>query len=460
MAGKIECPICQTKLPADMPECPVCGARLADRAAGAASSPDAEVRQQPSQPASSRRLPAYDPALGEDDLYAPGLLRFPWWGILFPIVIVGALVGGLALLGGVALSQQVNPRVTTPTPFGGRTAVPTLALNGPAPTNGPSPTPMPTLMLQTITPLPPTPTPTETPGPCEQIVGQGDNLIILATRCGHNDLDVIDEILDLNGLSSAESLQLGQLILIPWPSPTPGPPPTDEASDQSDAAGGSAETVTVADVAEPTAISNVIPSPTLQPGVGWYTIQAGDNILSIAIQFNANVEILSQLNPEVTFSQCDFGMDSGGANCIVQLYEGQRIRVPAPTPTPTLSPTPSGSETPTPTATPTFNAPSLLSPGDRFLFGAEDIVTLRWVTTGILAEGDVYLVTVTDTTLGEVFTTATTETLLILPQEWQPTDGERHLFTWDVAVGPSNGSGGLASVTFNTPSRMFFWDSR
>ena len=51
------------------------------------------------------------------------------------------------------------------------------------------------------------------------------------------------------------------------------------------------------------------------------------------------------------------------------------------------------------------------------------------------------------------------ETLFILPPEWQPDDGERHMFTWDVAVGPSNGLGDLSSVTFNTPAQMFYWDS-
>lgn len=77
----------------------------------------------------------------------------------------------------------------------------------------------------------------------------------------------------------------------------------------------------------------------------------------------------------------------------------------------------------------------------------------------VLADGDVYRVTVNNTTLDEVYTTTTTETVLILPGEWQPDDGERHMFTWDVAVGLSDGMDNLTSVTFNTPSQMFYWDS-
>ncbi|NPV67161.1 MAG: LysM peptidoglycan-binding domain-containing protein [Anaerolineae bacterium] len=283
---------------------------------------------------------------------------------------------------------------------------------------------------------------------------------MLATRCGHRDLDVIDEILRINGLRSAESLQLGQVILIPWPTPTPGPtaeaPSSDSGSESSldlTAFGGAR------DAGAFTPISEVIPTATLQPGVMWYTVQPRETIIEIALKFDANVEILSQLNPEVTFSQCDFGEDFGGASCIVQLYEGQRLRVPAPTPTPTLSPTPSGSETPTPTPTPTFNAPALYSPGDRYLFRANEIVTLRWTASGMLGPGDLYLVTVTDDTLKTTYTLSSRETMVILPDEWRPADGQRHQFTWKVAVGPADSRGGLASVTFSTPTRQFFWDS-
>ncbi|GAB4527247.1 MAG: hypothetical protein Kow0063_02300 [Anaerolineae bacterium] len=317
----------------------------------------------------------------------------------------------------------------------------------------------PTLFMPTLTPAPPptnTPLPTDTPGPCEQVVQAGDTLLSLASRCGHRHLDVVDAIIDLNGLRSAESIQIGQRIFIPWPTPTPGGIPDESSSDS----GGGLSGESGAGVAEAVPGLGPTSTPTLQPGVMWYTVQPGDTIIGIALQFDANVEILSQLNPEVTFSQCDFGMDSGGPNCIVNLFEGQRLRVPAPTPTPTLSPTPSGSETATPTPTPTYNAPALLSPGDRALFSADELITLRWVTTGVLAEGDVYLVTVRDLTSSVVYTATTTETLFIIPAEWQPTDGQRHTFSWNVAIGRADGSGGLASETFRADSRLFFWDSR
>ncbi|MFC1959675.1 LysM peptidoglycan-binding domain-containing protein [Chloroflexota bacterium] len=457
---RVECPICQTISTALLTACPICGAQLTNAPLLAAT----VVQPRPHQPGSASNV-GFDPGLGEDDLYAPGLLRFPWWGIVIPLLLGCLAMVVCGLLAGVAFSRGLGFQWGQPASQGVQaTPVPTFGLPG-----GPTPalggTAYPTLDLQpvTVTPTPPpSATPTATPGPCEQMVNPGDTLISLAIACGHQDLAVLDEIIQLNGLRSAESVQLGQTVLIPWPTPTLSIPDNGEdgAAVAPDVEGSVIEDPeTTGGDAEVTAISVVIPSPTLQPGVMWYTVQPGDNILSIAVQFQANIEIMAQLNPEVTFSQCDFGMDSGGGNCIVQLYQGQAIRVPAPTPTPTLSPTPSGSETPTPTPTPTFNAPSLLSPGNLFLFGPDDIVTLRWVTTGVLAEGDIYRLTVNDTTLGEVYTATTSETVFILPGEWQPDDGARHMFTWDVAVGPSDGMDNLTSVTFNTPAQMFYWDS-
>lgn len=462
---RVECPICQTISAASVAECPTCGAQLANVPPQAAP----VVQPRVESPPASQAL--FDSGLGEDDLYSPGLLRFPWWGVAIPVLLGVLIVLGCGLLVGVALTRGLGIQFGQPvSPIEQSSPVPTFGFNS-GPTVVPDGTVYPTLHLQplTITPtLPPSATPTATPGPCEQMVNPGDTLISLAIACGHQDLAVLDEIIQLNGLRSAESVQLGQTVLIPWPTPTPGGAvggdagdggtPDAESSAIDDPGAGSDEPA--GGGTEATAISVVIPSPTLQPGVMWYTVQPGDNILSIALQFKANVEILMQLNPEVTFSQCDYGMDSGGSNCIVLLASGQPLRVPAPTPTATLSPTLSGSETPTPTPTPTFNAPSLLSPGNLFLFGSDDIVTLRWVTTGTLAAGDVYRVTVNNSVLGEVYVVTTTETLFILPDEWQPTDGERHMFTWDVAVGPSNGLGDLASVTFNTPAQMFYWDSQ
>ena len=140
---------------------------------------------------------------------------------------------------------------------------------------------------------------------------------------------------------------------------------------------------------------------------------------------------------------------------MVNLIEGQQIRVPAPTPTPTLSVTPSGSETPTPTATPTFNAPSARSPGDRALFRRQELVTLRWAASASLAEGQVYRVDVEDITTSTSYSMDTTELFLIVPVEWQGRDSRRHEYRWTVSVVDADVPN---DPHYTTEPRIFVWE--
>ena len=335
-------------------------------------------------------------------------------------------------------------------------------------------TPKPTIILATVTPGPPTPEPSSTPSPtptatisptpepCIQKVAAGDDLITLAFRCGHRSLDVIDLILELNNLSDAGKIQIGQEIVIPWPTPTEDPNAVaTEVSGNTD----SAETamVAMADGNAPTETPMPFdpfgPSPTwtLQPGVMWHQVEPGETIISIAVEYGANVEILSQLNPEITFSQCDFGLASGGGSCIVNLYQGQLMRVPAPTATPTLPPTPSGSETATPTATATFNAPSLLSPDDRAFFARDQLVTLRWIATGPLTAGQTYRVQVENLTTGAFHAIDSQELFTIVPVDWQGADNQRYEYRWTVSVIDINRPG---EPTYTTEPRTFIWEGK
>jgi hypothetical protein len=204
------------------------------------------------------------------------------------------------------------------------------------------------------------------------------------------------------------------------------------------------------------AIFTGVATATLQAGVTWHQVIKDETIISIAITYGADIKILSELNPEVAFSQCDFGQFGGGPSCVVNLYEGQSIRVPAPTLTPTLSPTPSGSETATPTATATFNAPSALSPSNRALFRALQLVTLRWVASGTLGTNQVYRVEVEDLTSKVRYTADTTDLFFILPAEWQGRDGQRHEYHWSVSVIDVDNP---EAPYFVTEPRMFTWES-
>jgi len=431
--------------------CPTCGTTLTDVNV---------VSNEPQAQKASTSTARYDYRYGETDLYEGALHRrremFVFGGMMALAAVV--CIGAIALLALRFLGADILPTIAettdTPTPAatvgGGE-----LTFFTPTAVSIQTNTARPAPNLITVTPAPPTATPSPTPAPCIRQVAAGDSLLGLALSCGHRDLDVIDLIVATNELSAPEAIQVGQELIIPWPTPTldpsqPTPPPASEDTGADGGGGGSNGSASAQEAL-------AFPTETLQPGVAWHTVIKDETMLSIAVQYGANAEILSQLNPEVEFSQCDFGMDSGGPRCIVTLIEGQQIRVPAPTPTPTIPPTPSGSETPTPTPTPTFNAPSSLSPGDRALFQQDELVTLRWVTTGTLGPTEVYRIRARDLTLGVDHTDDTRELFYVVPVEWQGTDGRRHEFSWSVSVIDLDAP---ETPIFTTETRIFIWESR
>jgi len=437
------CPICKTPAHRNATVCSTCGAGLSD------------VEPVGDKVVHNGSKPIYDHRYGENDLFEGQLGRRSdvyFVGILLTLAIL--VCGGGLLLVGPRFVTLISPG----SPLDG------LVTNTPVPTRGgavapaATSTPRPTLQLETVTPAPPTPTETPTQGPCMQTVVSGDTLFALAGRCGHRDLSIIDLIVELNELESPESLQIGQELVIPWPTPTVDPAsiPTQEPDDEEDAElPDDGSTLAPAEAALLT--SDMAGTATLQPGVGWHRVSDNENIITIAFNYGADVEILSQLNPEIVFSQCDFGSPTGGPNCIVNIYVGQQIRVPAPTPTPTIPPTPSGSETPTPTATPTFNAPSLTQPGDRSVFRQNQLITLRWVATGTLGRNQVYRVHVEDTTVGAVYEADTQDLYMIVPEAWQGQElAMRHEYVWRVSVIDQDRPD---DPIYETSTRSFSWEA-
>jgi LysM repeat protein len=289
-----------------------------------------------------------------------------------------------------------------------------------------------------------------------RIVQPGDTLYSIALACGYRDASIIDVIVAENELASADSITVGEEIIVPPPTAVGelGSTATETPLEGAVLPQGIA---LAAQVSDATFAPGITPTATLQAGVQWHIVQSNETMLAIAVQYGVNAEILSQLNPEVPFLQCDFEFDSGGPRCIVQLIVGQQIRVPAPTATPTIPPTPSGSETPTPTSTPTFNAPSSVSPGDRALFQADQLVTLRWVTTGTLNADTVYRVRVRDLTANREYAADTRELFFIVPTDWQGQDQRRHEFEWSVSVVSTNTQ---EQPIFSTQPRIFIWESR
>ncbi len=446
------CPICDTANHRNASLCSTCGTTLVNVPT---VSEDSDGKDDHSE---------YAAFHGETDL-REGNLR--WRGGTYVVgglltVLLVACAATLIFAGSRLFNAVVPPSTGLPT-AADRTLTPTNSvLDGAIVTN----TPRATLQLATITTGPPTPTLTEVPtitptlGPCVQQVQPDDSLIAIIARCGHRDYqDLMQIVLDMNKLTDANQIQAGKSIEVPWPTATtdPNAAPTETPTPGQGVMLDGGTLVANADVNRDASGLRVRPTETMQAGISWHTVSGQENILSIAVQYGATLRILSELNPEVAFSQCDFGIGSGGPGCVVLLYPGQELRVPAPTSTPTIQPTASGSETATPTATPTYNIPTALSPSDRAYFGKSDLITLRWVGSGALTSDEAYLVSVEDVTTGQVYTSMTQALLFIIPADWQSKKNDRHDYVWSVGVvkqsQPENPS-------FVTNPRLFTWQGQ
>lgn len=367
--------------------------------------------------------------------------RLRWRGDTCLTILMLALASLFCAGGGAQLVTWLRSNAAAPPPA---TRQPAVLATLPA-----TSTARPTRFLPTVTvtpPPPPTATWTPSPAPCLQEVRSGDSLIELVARCGHRDLEVLELVLERNGLAAAELLQVGQQLDIPWPTTT-------AAADTAPAGAPVAR-----DSAAPASRLGGLPSratPTLQAGVQWHRVNPGETMVGVAFRYGTDLKVLSELNPEVTFSQCDFGQASGGPSCSVTVYENQRLRVPAPTATATLPPTPSGIATATPTAV--INRPAAYSPSDNHNFASEELVTLRWVASGTLKAGEVWRVSVESLSGGQVYTETTTALSLVIPAAWKEPEAGWHGYRWRVQL--DRGQAGNGERPETVP-RTFLWETR
>ena len=355
--------------------------------------------------------------------------------------------GGLLLLGTACTFTQQLPQ-TTPT------IVPVTVTDAPTntPTVSPSPTVtatpegLPTSTIQaavepTDTALPPsqTPTPTDTPGPFEHQIQAGETLGFIVQQYGHRSFDVISDVVRINEtIFNPDTLPApGTTILIPRPT-----------------VAGVSETIPD----DGTNNGTPVPQPTrFTDGFNMvHVVQDGESVIDIAQQYNTTLEIISQLNPDIGFSGCDFNNPSGGPDCIIPISIGQEVIVPAPTPTPTLSPTPSGNETATPT--PTYMPPLVVFPPDQGV-ARSGVFRLQWVGAGVLNADEVYLIYIKNVTAeGQVNAFITHDNTFMLPEELAPQTAERQEYQWWVAIGRLNESGQYANVSGEPQINTFYWE--
>jgi hypothetical protein len=291
----------------------------------------------------------------------------------------------------------------------------------------------------------PLPTATEILGPIEYTIQAGDDCFSVAYNTGHNDIAVFDLILKMNNLSSCRMLPgPGSVILVPRPTFTPTP------------AGLDLTQTAIATSLPPMVTLNAPASYSVQG----YTVQEGDTLMSIALSHDTSMRQICELNQGTGANNVDCrGCTWESANCCCPsnvapvLSVGQQLNVPAPTPTPTLTPTFTGSETPT--MTPTHLAPEQVYPTAGASVAGP--VRFAWLTVGILAEDEYYLVMVHDDTTGASYNDRTRQLSFDLPQAYLPVDGQAHAFTWQVSVVRLGSDGLLYPVGANTLARQFTW---
>jgi hypothetical protein len=357
------------------------------------------------------------------------------WVVAIGIVALGTGCTFSPLPQATPTAAPLATRTTQPTP----TTVPTT---GPTSTVTPTPTPTPqTLVQPTNTPLPPsaTPTATDTPGPFLHALQQNETLGFIIQQYGHDySNDAINAVVAANdNIFNADILPpVGTIILVPRPT----------------------EIVLVPDGNTGENGESPIIQPTRIDGPNSvHIVQEGESIIDIAQQYRTTLEIISQLNPPLNFSGCNFNIPSGGPDCNPFISIGQEIIVPAPTPTPTLSPTPSGNETATPT--PTYVPPIVIFPPDAGTVQGSR-VRLQWVSSGILAADEVYLVYVKNLSAsGEpVNAFVSTSNTFDVPVELAPQGAGRSELQWWVSVGKLGENGQYTNIGGEPSVSTFFWE--
>jgi LysM repeat protein len=341
------CPTCGTRLSENATRCLVCGTELTAKAETKSKKVETSVQ--------ASRMP-------EVTLSLPAAL-----GALVIILLIGAAIVyfGLGAVGNEEPGTEpvVDGTITmtfTPTMTATETGTPTA--------------------IPTETPLP----------PFEYIVREGETCGVLVATFKVS----LQSIIVLNKLSSECFVSVGQVLLIPYPTATPAPPPTD------------------------------IPNQATQTAQAcekvFYTVQENDSLSSIALTYDVPQDAIKFYN----------GLSSDnvfiGSSLTIPLCE--RFATPGPTPTATIPPP--------------YQAPSLLLPADGAAFTlANDVVTLQWASIGTLNDNEAYQVTIEDVTSGQgrPLTAYVTDTKFIVPTSFRPNDNLAHVIRWSITTVRQNG---------------------
>jgi LysM repeat protein len=332
------CPTCGTRLSDNAARCLVCGTEFTAR-------PEARVVKKAEKSVQASGMP-------EVRLSLPAAV-----GILAVVIIIAVTSVFFAL------------RSQSPEAF--------------APEISPTPSETPTVTIPPTNTLPATDIPTATlQPPFDYTVSAGDGSCSqIAFTFGVS----VQSIIILNNLPSSCPISVGQVLKIPYPTPTVPPPPT-STPPEADQTRIACESVPI-------------------------TVQENDTLSSISLNYAVPMDAIKEFNGLTTDNVFL------GQNLLVPLCK--RAATPGPTPTATIPPP--------------YPAPNLLLPADGAAFTlANDVVTLQWASVGTLRDGEAYQITVEDITADQTrrLTDYVTDTKYIVPTSFRPKDNVAHVLRW------------------------------
>jgi LysM repeat protein len=333
------CPTCGTRLSESAIRCLVCGTEFTAK-------PELKAAKKVEKSVQASRMPVVTLSL-------PAAV-----GILAVVIIVAAAIMFIALSKGAGGKTLQSAETPTPseTPTATQPATATF-----------QPTDIPTATLQP---------------PFDYTVAAGDGTCSqIAFTFGVS----VQSIIITNNLPSSCPISVGQVLKIPYPTPTI-PPPATSTPLPVDATKQSCETVPI-------------------------TVQDGDTLSSISLNYAVPMQAIKDFNGLTTDNVFV------GSNILVPLC--MRAATPGPTPTATIPPP--------------YPAPNLLLPADGAAFTlANDVVTLQWASVGTLRDAEAYQITVEDITSDQTrrLTDFVTDTKYIVPTSYRPKDNVAHILRW------------------------------
>jgi LysM repeat protein len=331
------------------------------------------------------------------------------------------------------------------TPAGTPPAGPTSMATQASPTSNPTAT-------AASAPATALPTAIQTPTPEIHIVKSGE---VLGGIAAEHDVST-EDLAQANDIEEDTILHIGQELVIPIATPTAASQPTATAP----AATPTAPTTAATPAPSPSGGSAPAVVPTAGPV--YYTVEAGDTLMDIAVKYNVTSEDIVKANNMSIWDTLSIGQ-----RLVIPGVTPQATSVPPPsaTPQPQQTSTPTATRRPTiapPLATSTavypYSAPHLLAPvNDARVEGEQTQPLLNWLSVGILAENEWYLIMVWRTEAGadqdsvaKVWTKATSYRL---PADLYPKGQVACELYWQVKVASQASEDTM--VTLSPPSEIY-----